>query len=182
MFEKYPNFKHQNIAAEIGVIKNSILKEDISHCKNLIILDDVKDINNIGSIIRSVSAFNFDGIIVEKRNLNLKNPAIYKTSVGEIENIKLFQVSNISNAIEILKKNNFWIYGMDINGEELLNNFSNFNEKKAIIFGSEENGISRNVLKNCDYKIRINMSKKVESLNISNVAAITLAYFFNLKK
>jgi len=100
---------------------------------------------------------------------------MYKSASGALEHIKIFSVSNISNTIQVLKKNNFWIYALDQNSKNDLTNNIKF-ERIALVFGSEEFGIRRLVKENCDFQIKIPI-KKIESLNVSNAVAVTLGLY-----
>jgi 23S rRNA (guanosine2251-2'-O)-methyltransferase len=90
------------------------------------------------------------------------------------EVIDIIPVTNINNAIEILKKNNFWIYGMDANASTDIRSIT-FEPKIAFVFGSETNGIKKLVQKNCDKILKIKIKDETESLNISNAVSIALA-------
>jgi 23S rRNA (guanosine2251-2'-O)-methyltransferase len=168
------NLNHQNCAALVSPLKNYILKEEINNNLNkLVILNGVSDQRNIGSIIRTVLALGFDGIVLEKKFFNQKNPIMIKATSGAIEHLKIFSVSNIKNEIKILKKKNYWIVGLDSNSKRELTSFESTN-KIALVFGSEDKGIKNNVLKNCDEILKIPMNKKIKSLNVSNTVAATL--------
>jgi 23S rRNA (guanosine2251-2'-O)-methyltransferase len=168
------NLNHQNCAALVSPLRNYFLKEEINNNLNkLIILNGVSDQRNIGSIIRTVLALGFDGIILEKKFFNQKNPIMIKASSGAIEYLKIFIVSNIKNEIKILKKNNYWITGLDSNSKKEITCISPAN-KIVLIFGSEDRGIKNSVLKNCDEIIKIPMNEKIQSLNVSNTVAATL--------
>lgn len=180
LFKKYPNFNHQNIAAEISELPNYELKEEISELKKLIILDGITNVGNVGAIMRSALAFDFDGMIINKRNIDLKNPSIYKTSSGAIEKLKIFMVTNLNNSLNLLKENNFWSYAIDLSGSEYLDTLKINSHKNVIILGSENKGISQNILKNSDHILKIKMSNNVESLNVSNAACIALSKFYNI--
>ncbi len=90
------------------------------------------------------------------------------------------EVTNLNKAVEFLKKNNFWIVGLDSKSENEINTVPN-DLKKAIVLGSENKGIKKLLLDNCDFKVRINIIKStlIDSLNVSNAAAITM---FELRK
>ena len=174
------NLVHQNFAAKISPLKKNFIQYDLVNENKVLILDRITDARNIGSIIRSSVAFNFDSIIVKERNFPSTSPLMYKSSSGAIENIKIFEVSNLSNIIEILKKKNFWIYALDSNAKEGINENTFQTKKKALILGSESRGISNNILNKSDYIIKIDISDKIESLNVSNAATaiMTLIKFY----
>lgn len=92
-------------------------------------LDGVTDVRNIGSIIRSAVAFNFDSLIIGKRIFDQTNPIIIKSSSGAIEKINIFEVTNLSSTLEYLKKNNFWSYALDSDGNNCLLKRDQFSEK-----------------------------------------------------
>jgi len=177
----YPNaIVHQNIAALIMGIKEKELNESLKEdgLKKIVILDNVTDPRNIGSVIRSAVAFGVDALLVKKRCFNSQSPSMFKASSGTIENIKIIECVNFSNSIDLLKKENFWIYGFSSKAIKVFDK-KNLNEKKVFIFGSEDQGISKNIEKKCDFLYKINMTDKVESLNISNAASIILHQSFD---
>ena len=178
------DFNHQDIAAKIYPLKEPPLKECIkqNNYKKILMLDGLTDQRNIGSIIRSAVAFDIGCIIIKDRLFKDNSPFLYKMSAGAIENINILPVVNLSNAINTLKENSYWIYGLDGKSNKSLqqNNIDN-NEKFCLIFGSEEKGISQNLIKKCDDTFKINISNKIESLNVSNAVTAVLA-ILNIKK
>ena len=99
---------------------------------------------------------------------------MFRAASGMTELIDIIPVINITNCITLLKKNNFWIYGMSADAKTYLKNIQ-FPNWSAFVFGSETNGMKTLVEKNCDELVKIKINKEVESLNISNAVAITLA-------
>jgi 23S rRNA (guanosine2251-2'-O)-methyltransferase len=179
------NIVHQGIAAEIESIPAKKLKEYLrikNNLKNtLVVLDDIKDQRNIGSIIRSCSAFNVDAVILLEKNYNPKNKMMYKSASGAMELVNIISVSNIANALEILKKNNYWVYGLDGNAKENIED-QKWSNQSVFVFGSEGDGLRRLVKENCDRLIKIQINKKIESLNVSNAVSATLGIFRLLQK
>ena len=90
-----------------------------------------------------------------------------------MEKINIYEVSNVSNAIKILKENDFWVVGFDQNSKDTLESFS-FSKKNALILGSEGFGIKPLVRSQCDHILKISISSELESLNVSNASAIIL--------
>lgn len=166
---------HQGIAALIKPLKEHSLEEEIknNNLKNLIALDGITDTRNVGSIIRNAVAFNIDGIIVNKKEINQDSQAMYKAASGAMENIKIFPVSNITNYIKLLKKNDFWVIGFDSDAKKNFEKFKWF-KKNLLIFGSENKGIGKNLLSNCDEVLKINISNKIDSLNVSCATSAVL--------
>jgi len=170
---------HQNFASEIENLPNENIKDYLRKSSNqksvIVVLDDITDQRNIGSIVRSCVAFSVDGIVLLDKNFNSASKVMFKSASGALEHIKIFAVSNISNALQILKENNFWIYALDQNSKNEVNNNMK-SERIGLVFGSEESGIRRLVKENCDFQIKIPI-KKIESLNVSNAVAVTLGLY-----
>jgi len=175
--------KHQGFAAEISNLGFLSEKDIIPRLKNLttlrvLILDSIQDPRNLGACLRSALAFEFDAVIINKDGSSPINEYVFKTSVGAILNLNIFYVTNLSRSINTLKDIGFWVLGLDGHGEGSI--FSEkFSSKTAVVLGSEGSGIRKLVKENCDHLIKIPISKKVESLNISVAAGIIM---YELKK
>ena len=164
---------HQGCVAEIEHIEDKILKEFIKKKNNItfVCLNEVTDPRNIGSIIRSAASFKIDGIIVKERHFPKESKLMYKSASGCLEHINIFQVSNINTTLKFLREKNFWVYGFDAKGQK---DFTDVDWKgnNILLFGSEGFGIKKNTEKYTDFLIKIKINKNIESLNISNAAAI----------
>lgn len=147
--------------------------EDLKDKKRIMILDQIEDPHNLGAIIRSGEAFGFDGIVIGKRRSAKVNSTVYKTSAGAINNIDIAMVVNINRAIEDLKKENFWVYGLAGEADSLLSQ-TDFKGKVALVVGNEGKGLSRLVRKNCDGLVKIPMLGDINSLNASVASAIAM--------
>ena len=174
---------HQGYVAEVEELDQPVLKEFIKNKNNLTLacLDEVSDPRNIGSLIRSAASFNIDGLIVKDRHFPSKSKLMYKSASGCLEYINIFKVANINSTLKSLREKNFWVYGFDSNAKK------DFTEVKwegnnILLFGSEGFGMKHHTAKYADFFVRINISKDVESLNISNSAAIVFHYLSSLKK
>jgi len=174
---------HQGFVAEIEHLEELKLKEFIKKKNNLtlVCLNEVTDPRNIGSIIRSASSFNIDGIIFKERHFPTQSKLMYKSSSGCMEHLNIFTVSNINTTLKSLREKNFWIYGFDSAGEE---DFTNIEWKGNVVllFGSEGFGIKRHTSKYTDFLVKININDKIDSLNVSNSAAIVFHYINQQKK
>ena len=177
------DLKHQGYVAEVEHIQKPILKEFIKEKNNvtLICLDGVTDPRNIGSLIRSAASFNIDGVIIKERNFPSESKLLYKAASGAIEYINIFEVSNINTTLKNLKEKNFWVYGFDGDGKE---DFTDIEWKgnNILLFGSEGSGMHKHTSKYADFLVKIEISEKIESLNISNSAAIVFHHLSYLKK
>jgi len=177
---------HQNLIAEIEHLENKNLKEYLNSSPDkqsitFIALEDVTDPRNIGSIIRCAASFNINGLIVKERIYPSESKLLYKSASGCMEHINVFEVSNISTTLKYLKAKNFWISGFDNNAKKDFTEHD-WNGRNVLLFGSEGYGLKHQTKKNSDFLLKININKNVESLNISNSAAIVLHYIQKFKK
>ena len=164
---------HQGYVAEVEHLENPELKDYIRGKNNLtfVCLDEVTDPRNIGSLIRSAASFNIDGLIVKERHFPSESKLLYKSASGCIEHLNIFQVSNINTTLKYLRDKNFWVYGFTANSDK---NFTDakWSGNNILLFGSEGHGLNKHTEKYTDFSVKININKNVESLNISNSAAI----------
>jgi len=177
---------HQGLIAEVEHKEELSLKEYLENIKNkenatFVVLEDVTDPRNIGSIIRSAASFNIDGLIVKERSFPSESKLLYKSSSGCVEHINIFEVSNLSSTLKYLKTKNFWISAFDKSGDKDFTKHD-WKGKNALLFGSEGYGLKHQTLKNSDFLLYIDINKKIESLNISNSAAVVFHHINNLKK
>lgn len=142
---------------------------------NVLILDDIKDPGNLGTMIRSAVAFNYQTIIISKESVSLYNPKVIRATEGMLFNINIITDDILPN-IEKLKKDNYLIYGTDVNDGVLPENIKK--SKHALIIGSEANGINKEILNLCDKNLYIKMNDKCESLNAS-ISGSILMYELN---
>lgn len=139
----------------------------------IIILDEIEDPHNLGSIIRTAEVCGAHGIIIPKRRNVGVTASVYKSSAGAVEYVKIAKVTNVNSAIDTLKKKGVWIYGADMDARE----FSYQAKLKgplALVIGSEGKGISRLTKEKCDNLVKIPMKGRVNSLNASVAAGILM--------
>ena len=174
---------HQGYVAEIEHLDNLSLKEFIRNKTNLTLacLDEVTDPRNIGSIIRSAASFDLDGIIIKERHFPDESKLMYKSASGCMEHVNIFKVSNINSILKFLRENNFWTYGFDAKSKK---NFTEIEWKgnNILLFGSEGFGIKKHTEKYADFLVKIEINQNIESLNISNSAAIAFHHIMKRKK
>ena len=168
---------HQGFVAEIEHLENIELKEFIKDKKNLtlVCLDEVTDPRNIGSLIRSAASFDIDGLIVKERHFPSESKVLYKSASGCVENLNIFEVSNINTTLKYLRDKNFWVYGFSANSKKDFTQIK-WTGNNILLFGSEGYGLKKHTEKYTDFSVKININKNVESLNISNSAAIVFHY------
>ena len=171
---------HQGLVAEIEHLETFSIKDFVNNNSNrnninLVALEEVTDPRNIGSIIRSAASFNMDGIIVKERSYPGESKLLYKSASGCTELINIFEVSNINTALKYLKSKNFWISGFDSKSKKDFTQHD-WTGNNVLLFGSEGYGLNYQTKKNSDFLFRININKKVESLNIANSASVVFHY------
>ena len=132
----------------------------------VLILDGIEDPHNLGSIIRTAETAGVHGIIIPKRRAVSVNSTVNKASAGAVEHMKIARVTNITDAIDELKRVGLWICGTDINAEKYYYN-QDLTGPLGIVIGNEGKGISEKVKKNCDFNVKIPMKGKITSLNAS---------------
>jgi 23S rRNA (guanosine2251-2'-O)-methyltransferase len=166
---------HQGLVAEIEQLEEITLKEYvISNTQkniNLIALEEVTDPRNIGSIIRSAVAFNMDGIIVKERSYPSKSKLLYRSASGGAEHLKIFKVSNVKTSLKYLKTKGFWVSAFDVSSTKDFTT-NDWKGKNVLLFGSEGFGLKSKTLIQSDFKFKVEMNKKIESLNISNTVSV----------
>ena len=174
---------HQGFVAEVEELENHKLKEYIKNKDQLtfVCLENVTDPRNIGSIIRSAASFNINGIIVKERNFPKDSKLMYKSASGCLEHINLFKVSNIKTTLKFLKTKNFWVDGFDAQSNKDFTSVD-WNGNNILLFGSEGFGIKKHTEKYADFLVKININKKIESLNVSNSASIVFHHINQRKK
>ena len=169
---------HQGIVVYADSLPVKVISDIRNEEDLVIILDSLNDPQNVGSIIRTAYAFGVKTIIYSKHNSFEITPFLIKSASGAFENVKLIEVTNLNKTIDFLKKNNFWIVGLDSKSKIEVSSVPK-DLKKAVVFGSENKGIKKLILDNCDFKVKVNIKKDklIDSLNVSNAAAITLFEF-----
>jgi len=184
MFKMFGNeANHQGIVLRTSKLEQPSLENVINDSKEkktdvVIILDQVTDPNNIGSIMRSCALFNCNSIIVSNDNAPDITANMAKTASGALEIVNYISVVNLSRTIIEFKKNNYWVYGFDSNDNKNKNKNLDLPKKCVFVFGSEGKGLRHLTKKECDTLVTIpmkpNREYNVESLNVSNACSIAL--------
>ena len=170
---------HQGVIAKVTPYKYSevsdilALAEERGEAPFIVILDEVEDPHNLGSIVRTAELFGVHGIIIPKRRSASVSATVYKSSVGAIEHVKIAKVTNLNVTIEDLKQKGIWVYGADIRAEEYSYQVD-FSGPCAVIIGNEGRGISKLTVQKCDKLIKIPMVGKINSLNASVAGGIIM--------
>ena len=166
---------HQGIILDIENyryldLNNVVESESI---KTIVMLDHIEDPHNFGAIIRTCEAAGIDAIIIPRDRQVEVNSTVIKTSVGTVFQMKIIRVSNLANAIDKLKKNDFWIIGTDMENAIDYKDI-NYEGKTVLIIGNEGKGMSPLIKKKCDLTAKIPMYGTTNSLNASVAAGIMI--------
>ncbi|MEC9488436.1 MAG: 23S rRNA (guanosine(2251)-2'-O)-methyltransferase RlmB [Halanaerobium sp.] len=181
--EKADSGSHQGVLAYVEEFTYASLEEIIVRSKKkgtapfLIILDQIQDPHNLGSIIRTAEALGADGIIIPAHRACGITPTVSKTSAGAVEHIPVAQVTNINHTISELKEKGIWIYGLEMTGENQLS-ATDLKGPLALVVGSEGSGLRRLVKENCDFLVQIPLRGQINSLNASVAAGIMIYEIF----
>lgn len=176
-FAPYAEYNHQGIIAQVSPIKYMELKEFLEQPhenSSLIILDGIEDSHNLGAIIRTAVCAGVSGIIIPSRRNVQVNSVVEKVSAGAINHIPIIKVNSLTNAVDTLKKSNWWIIATDAGAKDNHYEIDYNNMNFAIIMGAEHAGVSKSLLKASDFIVKIPMIKDFNSLNVSNALAIVI--------
>ncbi|WP_035796378.1 23S rRNA (guanosine(2251)-2'-O)-methyltransferase RlmB [Clostridium akagii] len=170
---------HQGVIAYVTPYKYCEIEDILNYAKEkgedpfIIILDEIEDPHNFGSIVRTAEVCGAHGIIIPKRRNVGVTPTVYKTSAGAVEYMKISKVTNINAAIDTLKKKGIWAYGAHMDGKSYCFQ-NNFTGPVALVIGSEGKGISKLTKEKCDVLVKIPMKGNITSLNASVAAGIIM--------
>ncbi len=165
---------HQGIILDIPDYQYGELNDIFNRDEDFVVLlDHLEDPHNLGAIIRTCEAAGVKTIIIPKDRQVLINSTVMKTSVGTLDNMNIVLVSNLVNAINRLKQENYWIVGTALENSVDYRSID-YTGKIALVIGNEGNGISKLVAKECDFLAKIPMYGKTNSLNASVAAGIMI--------
>ena len=170
---------HQGVLAYVAAYEYSDVDDIIKSAEKrgeapfIIILDEITDPHNLGSVIRTANAAGAHGIIIPKRRSVGLTAVVAKTSAGALEYVSVAKVSNIAQTIDSLKEKGIWIVGADMEGTQTYYR-ADLTGKIALVIGSEGKGIGRLIKEKCDFLVNIPMKGEVGSLNASVAASIII--------
>ncbi|GAB6051420.1 hypothetical protein JCM17960_02400 [Magnetospira thiophila] len=172
------NAVHQGLAAWVRPLPEMFVEDLAGECADdpdalLLVLDRAQDPHNIGAVLRSAAAFGARAVLLPRHHAPDVTGVLAKSASGALERVPLIQVSNLARALGTLKEAGFWCVGLDGRAEQTLP-AANLSGRTALVLGSEGEGLRRLTRDTCDLLVRIPMTSAVESLNLSNAAAIAL--------
>ena len=173
------NARHQGVAAYLAEREYVALSDILAYAHSLgkppfvVVCDGVEDPHNLGAIIRTAECMGAHGVVIPKRRSVGLTPVVAKASAGAIEYVRVARVPNIVSALEELKEAGLWIYAADMEGTPYYT--ESLTGPLALVLGGEGSGVSRLVKEHCDYVLAIPQYGIVNSLNVSNAAAVLCA-------
>ena len=164
---------HQGVIAFGAAHEYRDLKEVTAGATLLVVLDGIEDPHNLGAIIRTAHAAGANAVIVPERRAAPLTETVDRAAAGALEYLPIARVTNITQTLERLKQESFWIYGFDEAGSELYDKVE-YASPTVMVLGGEGKGLHQNVQKHCDVLVRIPMAGAVSSLNVSVAAGVVL--------
>ncbi len=174
---------HQGMVADVDPLPDIWLSEilDQQTDRPLLLLDQVTDPHNVGAILRSAAAFDAAAIITQDRHAPPESGVVAKSASGALEIVPWIRVVNLSRALDDIAEAGYWRIGLDGDAADELEGAMGTG-KMALVMGAEGEGLRQNVAAHCDTLARLPMSSKMESLNVSNAAAIALYAEYTRKR
>ena len=164
---------HQGVVA-FGAVHSFVeLSQITAGAKLLVILDGVEDPHNLGAIVRTAHAAGADAIVIPERRSAPLTETVEKAAAGALSYLPVARITNVSQTLEKLKQQGFWIYGLDERGSELYSEVD-FASPTAIVMGGEGKGLHEGVKRHCDVLLNIPMAGAVSSLNVSVATGVVL--------
>lgn len=161
----------QNPQGLLAIMSKEKEKEEIDFSEDIIVvLDDIQDPGNIGTILRTVDSIGLKQIIVSKKSGDVYNPKVVRSTMGAILRVNVIESENLVETLKLMKKHKFEIIATSLGGEKSIYDINY--KKKVIVIGNEANGISEEVLDIADEKVKIPMLGKTESLNAAVATGI----------
>lgn len=161
----------QGVFAQVKALDKKLNLDKIEKSRRFIILENLQDMGNIGTVVRTCDAFSFDGILMSADCGDITSPKIIRSTMGSIFRVPVYIYEDISEGIDLLKQGGFTVYGamLDRNAEKL--GKADLSAKTAVVIGNEGNGITDYAAEQCDKKLYIPMNN-AESLNAAVAAGI----------
>lgn len=171
--------QHQGVVAQIAAYDYAELDDLLARAGQmneqpfLVILDEIEDPHNLGSILRTADCTGVHGVIIPKRRAVGLTATVAKTSAGAIEYVPVARVTNIAKTIDALKKQGVWVVGTDVQASETMYD-TDLTLPLALVIGNESKGISRLVKEKCDFHVRLPLKGQIDSLNASVAAGVMM--------
>lgn len=186
-FKKFSSLSNaQGVIALKSLQKYYSVDEIINKAKKstyptILVLDSIQDPHNLGAILRTAECAGINGILITIHESAVINETVVKTSVGATEHLMIAKVPNLSQTVDILKENGFWIIGTSLLNSKDYGDLD-YKMPLVIIMGNEEKGIRPIIAKKCDFLVKIPLMGKLQSLNVSVASGIILYEILRQRK
>ncbi|WP_152395427.1 23S rRNA (guanosine(2251)-2'-O)-methyltransferase RlmB [Paenibacillus guangzhouensis] len=173
-----PGLQHQGVVAQVAAYEYVEVEDILASAQErgempfLLILDEIEDPHNLGSILRTADCTGVHGVIIPKRRSVGLTATVSKTSAGAVEYVPVARVTNLAQTIDQLKKEGIWVIGTDVEAQQELFEANHFNMPIAVIIGNESKGMGRLLKDKCDFLIKLPMAGQINSLNASVAAGV----------
>ena len=170
-FAQWNEFNHQGIVAQISPIKYADLDDFLAkkHSnESVVILDGIEDSHNLGAIIRTSVCAGVSAIIMPARRNVQVNSTVEKTSAGAVNLIPIIKVNSPVNAVQKLKNSDWWVIATEASAKDNYYDINYCDMNFALILGAEHAGVSKSLINESDFLVKIPMSNNFNSLNVSN--------------
>ena len=165
---------HQGVAVLVKPLPSPALEDTLATSTGpLLLLDQITDPHNVGAILRSAAAFGASAIICPKDHAPAEGATLAKAASGALEVVPVIKITNLVKTIGIIKKSGYWVAGLDGEAKQTIGE-AKLEAKTALVLGAEGKGMRRLTAEHCDLLVRLPISDKIESLNVSNAAAVAL--------
>ena len=168
--------RHQGFIAYVSDYKYFDIDDILDGCEGenslVVVLNEILDPHNLGSIIRVCECAGANGIIIGKDRSASVSDTVMRISAGALNHVKVAKVTNINHAIDTLKENGFWVFGAETGGTEIYK--TDLTGKVCLVIGGEDSGVKRLTKEKCDGIISIPMFGKVNSLNASVACGVAV--------
>ncbi|NCP11547.1 MAG: 23S rRNA (guanosine(2251)-2'-O)-methyltransferase RlmB [Sphingomonadales bacterium] len=173
---------HQGIVAEVEPLEDvwlgDVLEREVDAQgdvrRPVIVLDQVTDPHNVGAILRSAAAFNAAAIVTQDRHAPPESGVVARSASGALEIVPWVRVVNLARALDEIAEAGYWRIGLDGSAETLLDDALSDIARVALVLGAEGDGMRHNTMAHCDMVAKLPISAAMESLNVSNAAAVAL--------
>lgn len=173
-----PGMQHQGVVAQVAAYGYVEVEDILAAAQErgeqpfILILDEIEDPHNLGSILRTADCTGVHGVIIPKRRSVGLTATVSKTSAGAVEYVPVARVTNLAQTIDQLKKEGVWVLGTDVAAEQELFQANHFNMPIAIVIGNENKGMGRLIKDKCDFLVKLPMAGQINSLNASVAAGV----------
>lgn len=170
--------QHQGVVAQVAAygyveVDDILARAEVKgETPFLLILDEIEDPHNLGSILRTADCTGVHGVIIPKRRSVGLTATVSKTSAGAVEYVPVARVTNLAQTMEQLKERGVWLVGTDVSATQDLYETDLFTMPLALVIGNESKGMGRLVKQTCDALLKLPMAGQINSLNASVAAGI----------